>query len=118
MDTSTNDKKESNNDKISDDSSMNEELKEWLQQEKKNIEEFKKSDQCIEKKENLAHGVCEICGDNSAKFTCFKCGQKVCPTCFFNILGVCKKCVPKGIAEKWDGTNPDWEKVLGVEWVD
>jgi hypothetical protein len=117
METSTNNKTENDEEKKSDDFSMNEELKEWLQQEKKDIEEFKKSDQYKEK-EDTPKGMCEICGDNTAKFNCFKCGQKVCPTCFFNILGVCKKCVPKNIAEKWDGTNPDWEKVLGVEWVD
>lgn len=118
MDTSINNKTENNKENNSDDSSMNEELKEWLQQEKKDIEEFKKSDQSSESVGDEPKGICEICGDNSAKFNCFKCGQKVCPTCFFNILGVCKKCVPKNIAEKWDGTNPDWEKVLGVEWVD
>ena len=118
MDTSTEEKTENGKETKSDDFSMNEELKEWLQQEKKDIEEFKKSDQYKEKEEDKPRGMCEICGDNYAKFTCVKCGQKVCPTCYFNILGVCKKCVPKNIAEKWDGTNPDWEKVLGVEWVD
>jgi hypothetical protein len=41
----------------------------------------------------------------------------VCSSCYFKIIGVCKECVPKDIAEKWEGKQPDWEKELGVEWV-
>ena len=97
---------------------MNEELKEWIKQEKKNIEDFKKSENYDKKKNENVEGICEICEDHKAEFMCLKCNKKVCPSCYFVILGICVKCVPKNIAEKWDGTNPDWEKILGVEWVD
>jgi hypothetical protein len=118
MDESVDNKAEDNKNDAIEQPSMNEELMQWIKQEKKNIDDFKKSDEYCEKKDEKIEGLCEICGDNKAKFICFKCGQKVCNSCFFHIVGICKKCVPKNIAEKWDGTNPDWEKVLGVEWVD
>ena len=63
-------------------------------------------------------GMCSICGDHEAKFICLKCNNQVCPSCYFKIIGICKNCIPKDTAKKWEGTQPDWEKVLGVQWVD
>ncbi|HDO19855.1 MAG TPA: hypothetical protein ENG74_03920 [Thermoplasmatales archaeon] len=63
-------------------------------------------------------GKCEICYANDARFICIKCGRKVCSSCYFNIIGLCQKCVSKDTVERWKGRAPDWEKVLGIEWVD
>jgi len=94
--------------------SMNEELQQWINETK---DELKK----IESKEKLKQkptGKCEICGEKTATSVCIKCGRSVCKSCYFKLIGVCKKCVPPEIAGKWDGSRPDWEKELGVEWVD
>lgn len=95
--------------------SMNEELRRWLMETKEEIKTSKETRQASKKKPS---GKCQVCGERDAKFTCLKCDRVVCSSCYFKIIGVCKKCVPKDIAEKWEGKYPDWEKVLGVEWVD
>ena len=98
-----------------DNSSMNKELQEWIRESRDKVEKIKKS----KKKQNLIpKGKCEICGEKTAKVVCIKCGRSVCKSCYFKIIGVCKKCIPKEIAGKWDGSRTDWEKELGVEWVD
>ena len=94
-------------------SSMNEELKKWLQDSKNDIKLSK--DKKGEKK--TPKGRCQVCGEKNATFICLKCKRSVCKSCHFKLIGICKKCVPKEIASKWDGSNPDWEKNLGVEWV-
>jgi hypothetical protein len=96
--------------------SMNKELLDWLHQQRQDIQSLMQ--QSSEKTEQQPHDNCEICGEKKAKLVCLKCGRSVCTSCSFKILRICKKCVPKDIAERWDGTNPDWEKILGVEWVD
>jgi hypothetical protein len=95
--------------------SMNKELCEWLKDTKNEIKLSKKSQDFEKRKPS---GLCEICGEKNSKFFCLKCGRSVCLSCHFKIIGICKKCVPKETAEKWEGKPPDWEKILGVEWVD
>ncbi|MEA2055632.1 MAG: hypothetical protein U9O49_02225 [Candidatus Thermoplasmatota archaeon] len=94
---------------------MNEELQKWSEQ-SKNVnapEEQKKQSE-----KGKPKGMCQICGKKTAKHVCLKCGKSVCQSCYFKIIGICKKCVQKDTAEKWDGSRKDWEKELGVEWVD
>ena len=94
---------------------MNKELQKWLKETKTSQ---KKKDLKTKKSSKKPSGKCELCGERDAKVVCLKCGKSVCTSCYFKVIGVCKKCVPKDTAEKWEGKNPDWEKVLGVEWVD
>ena len=97
------------------DSSMNKELYKWIKETKKDIKNMNKKKEESQKK---PAGPCSICGERPAKAICLKCGKSVCLSCHFKIIGVCKKCVPKETAEKWEGKPPDWEKILGVEWLD
>lgn len=101
---------------MTDDVSMNKELKKWIQKTKKNKEKLEEKKES--KRKEFSSGKCEICGNKTAKHVCLKCGRSVCPSCYFKIVGVCKKCVPDEIAAKWEGKQPDWEDILGVEWVD
>ena len=96
-------------------SSMNKELYKWIKETKKEIKTSKNFKEEIDKKPS---GTCIICCEKPAKTFCLKCGKSVCLSCHFKIIGVCKKCVPKETAEKWEGKPPDWEKILGVEWLD
>ena len=96
-------------------SSMNKELYKWIKETKKEIKTSKNFKVGIDKKPS---GPCTICGEKPAKTVCLKCGKSVCLSCHFKIIGVCKKCVPKETAEKWEGKPPDWAKILGVEWLD
>ena len=95
---------------------MNKELLDWVHQQRQEMQHI--TQESLKQKERQPQGLCEICEKKQAKLTCLKCGRSVCSSCSFNILRICKKCVPKDIAERWEGTNPDWEKILGVEWVD
>ena len=97
-----------------DKSSINKELQDWINESKDKID-ISKNKKVSSK--NKPYGKCQICGEKTASVVCIKCGKSVCKGCCFKIIGVCKKCVPKDIAGKWDGSNPDWEKELGVEWV-
>ena len=97
---------------------MNEELQKWLKHTKENIRRGRQDHKKKNISKNKPSGKCQICGEKDAKFVCLKCGKSVCSSCYFKIIGICKKCVPKNIAEKWEGKYPDWERVLGVKWVD
>ena len=98
--------------------SMNEELQRWLAEMREIGMPHQKT------KDNLGHkmkkpiGKCQICKEKEAKAICLKCTRLVCTSCYFKIIGVCKKCIPKSIVEHWEEKYPDWEKILGVEWVD
>lgn len=97
------------------DVSMNEELQRWLKESKDKFDDSKEKKDFKDKKPS---GMCQLCGEKKAEAVCIKCGRNVCKACHFKIIGVCKKCVPQDIAGKWDGSRTDWEKKLGVEWVD
>jgi late competence protein required for DNA uptake (superfamily II DNA/RNA helicase) len=94
--------------------SMNKELEEWLEETKQTLQIHKDDSPHSHK---TPQGPCSICGDHQSKFVCLKCGRFVCPSCYFKLIGICKKCVPKETTERWEGKHPDWEKELGVEWV-
>jgi hypothetical protein len=91
---------------------MNKELQRWIDETKQDKKDAKKTKSLKKPK-----GKCEICGKKIAKYVCIKCEKSVCNSCYFKIIGVCKKCIPPEIAGKWDGSHPDWEKELGVDWV-
>jgi len=95
-------------------SDMNKDLIEWILQEKNKIKDLKKDKKHVEKPK----GKCEICGEKTAVAVCIKCGKVVCKTCHFKIIGICKKCIPPEVANKWEGVKPDWEKELGVDLVE
>ena len=94
---------------------MNKELQDWINESREKVKSSKAKKKGSKKKPS---GKCQICGERTAEAVCLKCGKSVCKSCYFKIIGVCKKCVPPKIAGKWDGSKPDWEKELGVEWVD
>lgn len=95
--------------------SMNEDLKQWLtEKDKENLSKTIKT----HKKIKTPRGVCQVCGTNTASEVCIKCGRSVCSSCYFNLVGLCEKCLTKETVEKWKNKRPDWEKVLGVDWVD
>ena len=94
--------------------SMNKELQDWIKETRELPTENKRPIDENRKPE----GKCRICGQKDANFICLKCDQSVCSDCYFKIIGVCKQCIPESIVEKWKGKNPDWEKILGVQWVD
>ena len=98
--------------------SMNEELQEWLKETRDKISMPQEITKTPKEGKMKPSGKCQICGAKDANFVCLKCKRSVCVSCYFNILGVCKKCVPKDIVEKLEEKHPDWENVLGVEWVD
>jgi hypothetical protein len=97
---------------MNNDTSMNEELRKWMRE----VEHETKASK-DKKTKKKPTGKCEICGEKTATSVCLKCEKSVCKSCYFKIIGVCKKCIPPEIANKWDGSHPDWEKELGVEWV-
>ena len=92
---------------------MNEELRKWIEESKEKIKDSKAK----KGKSKVPSGKCQICGEKTAEAVCLKCGRSICKSCYFKMIGVCKKCVPPEIAGKWDGSHPDWEKQLGVDWV-
>ena len=82
-----------------DDTLMNEELQEWIKETRDEIKEITKVEKTSKKDEKKPIGTCQICCENKAKSVCLKCGKSVCPSCYFNILGICKKCVPEKYVE-------------------
>jgi hypothetical protein len=91
---------------------MNEELRKWIKESKDKIKDTSRKE-----KQNKPKGKCQICGQKTAIAVCLKCNKSVCKSCYFKIIGICKKCIPPDISGKWDGSRPDWEKELGVEWI-
>lgn len=92
---------------------MNKELQDWIKETRELPQE--QTDSSEEKKK--PEGKCEICGEHPATKICLKCEKSVCLSCFFKIIGICKRCVPAEISAKWEGKTPDWEQILGVQWV-
>ena len=101
-----------------DDVSMNEEFQKWIEETKSANKDALKHGKKSKTDGKKPKGNCQICGEKTAKFVCLKCGKSVCISCHFKIIGVCKKCIPKDKVEKWEEKHPDWEKELGVDWVD
>ena len=94
--------------------SMNKELQDWIKETREIPTEEKRPTDT----KRVPEGKCRICGKKDAKFICLKCDQSVCSDCYFKIIGICKHCIPESIVEKWNGRDPDWEKILGVQWLD
>ena len=94
---------------------MNDELKRWIQESNKQFESIEENKDIVSIKPS---GKCQICGENTAEHVCLKCEKFVCKSCYFKIIGICKKCVPSSISDKWAGSCPDWEKQLSVDKVD
>ncbi len=92
---------------------MNKDLKEWAQSQE-NIKTKKKQKEIKTKPK----GMCQICGIKTAKEVCLKCGKFVCNTHYFELVGICEKCMSKKTLNKIKNKKPDWEKELGVDWVD
>jgi hypothetical protein len=99
---------------VTDSSTMNEELKEWIQETHAKVAQEQKD----QSNDPEPTGFCALCSDNKAKYVCQRCKRNVCPSCYFQLVGLCKSCVEKETADKWQGKTPDWEKLLGVKWVD
>jgi hypothetical protein len=94
---------------------MNKALQEWLSEEdQRQIKEKIKTHM----KDKKPQGMCQICGSNQAKAVCIKCGRSVCKSCYLHLIGLCENCLSKETAEEWKHRKPDWEHVLGVDWVD
>ncbi|MFO7676780.1 MAG: hypothetical protein R6V50_00090 [Thermoplasmatota archaeon] len=94
---------------------MNDDLYQWISQEDQAKFQKKIS---IHLKEKKPHGTCQVCGTKMAKNVCIKCENFVCNTCYFHIVGLCKKCLSQQTAQQWKHSKPDWKNVLGVDWVD
>ncbi len=105
----------SNNIKKNDINSMNEDLQNWLTEEDKADLSKKIKTHLKDKK---PHGLCQICGTKTAKVVCIKCGKSVCHSHYFNLVGLCEKCISKKTVEEWKKRKTDWQRVLGVDWVD
>jgi hypothetical protein len=105
----------SNDNKKNNHNLMNEDLKQWLTEEDKADLSKRINKQLKHKKPK---GMCQICGIKTAKVVCLKCGKSVCNACYFNIVGLCEKCISKETVEEWKKRKTDWERVLGVDWVD
>jgi len=67
---------------------------------------------------DTGHGTCKICGKRQASEKCTQCHQYVCRDCYFALVGICQQCISKSTAKKWKQRKIDWEKKLGVEWID
>ena len=94
--------------------SMNEDLKRWLT-EKDKAELSKKIKTHL--KDKKPHGICQVCGTKTAMAVCLKCGKSVCNSCYFNLIGLCEKCLSKNTVEKW--MNKEWIffKVTGIKTI-
>jgi uncharacterized OB-fold protein len=94
---------------------MNEDLKQWISE-----EEQAHISRTIDArlKDKKPKGKCSICRVHPAKSVCIKCGNSVCSSCYFTIVGLCQNCLSKDTIEKWKNKKTDWKKILEVDWVD
>lgn len=94
---------------------MNEDLKQWVSgEEQAHISESIQA----RLKDKKPKGKCDICRVHPAKSICIKCGDSVCSSCFFTMVGLCQNCLSKETIEKWKNKKTDWKKILDVDWVD
>jgi hypothetical protein len=94
---------------------MNEDLKQWISAEEQE-DIFRTLDAKL--KEKKPKGKCSICRVHQAKSICIKCGNPVCSSCYFTMVGLCQNCLSKDTIEKWKNKKTDWKKILGVDWID
>ncbi|KYK23731.1 hypothetical protein AYK25_06440 [Thermoplasmatales archaeon SM1-50] len=94
---------------------MNEDLKRWI-----SAEEQADISKTIQErlKDKKPKGKCEVCRVHPAKSVCIKCGNSVCSSCYFTMVGLCQECLSKDTIEKWKNKKIDWKKILEVDWVD
>ena len=93
---------------------MNEDLEDWVNETAEDFSEDIDSSHDTKKPK----GKCTICGTQVATAVCVKCGRPVCNSHYYHIIGVCEKCLSKETVEKWKKHNPNWKKMLGVDWLD
>jgi hypothetical protein len=94
---------------------MNKDLKQWVSAEKQ--ADISKTI-TAKLKDRKPKGKCSICRVHPAKSVCIKCGNSVCSSCYFNMVGLCQDCLSKETIEKWKNKKTDWKKILDVDWVD
>ena len=94
---------------------MNKDLKQWV-----SAEEQADISKTINAglKDKKPKGKCDICRVHPAKSVCIKCGNSVCSSCYFSMVGLCQDCLSKETIEKWKNKKTDWKKILDVDWVD
>jgi hypothetical protein len=93
---------------------MNEDLKEFISAEEQ-ADISKTVDAKL--KDKKPKGKCNICRVHPAKSVCIKCGNSVCSSCYFTMVGLCQNCLLKETIEKWKNKKTDWKKILDVDWV-
>jgi hypothetical protein len=94
---------------------MNEDLKQWVSDGEQS--EIIKA-MHVKFKDKKPKGKCDICRVRSAKSLCIKCGNFVCSSCYFTMVGLCQTCLSKVTIEKWKNKKTNWKKILEVDWVD
>jgi hypothetical protein len=94
---------------------MNKDLKQWISEEEQ--ADISGTLQTSEK-DKKPKGKCTICRVHPAKAICIKCGDAICSSCFFTMVGLCQNCLSKETIEKWKNKKTDWKKILDVDWVD
>jgi hypothetical protein len=94
---------------------MNEDLKQWVSESEQS--EIIKA-MHTKFKDKKPKGKCDICRVHPAKFICIKCGNSVCSSCYFTMVGLCQTCLSKETIEKWKNKKTNWKKILEVDWVD
>ena len=94
---------------------MNKDFKQWVSAEEKT--DILKAMHTKFKDKKLK-GKCDICRVHAAKFLCIKCGNSVCSSCYFTMVGLCQTCLSKATIEKWKNKKTDWKKILEVDWID
>ncbi|MEM4257584.1 MAG: hypothetical protein QXL17_00315 [Candidatus Thermoplasmatota archaeon] len=94
---------------------MNEALKQWLSETDQQILSQKIEHHLEGRK---PEGMCRACGVNQAKAICIKCGNSVCISCYYSIIGLCRNCISKETVNQWKAKKPNWKTILGVDWVD
>jgi hypothetical protein len=94
---------------------MNKDLKQWVSaKEQADISKTMNA----KLKDRKPKGKCSICRVHPAKSLCIKCGNSVCSSCYFTMVGLCQDCLSKETIEKWKNKKTDWKKILDVDWVD
>jgi len=71
---------------------MNKDLEQWVSEEERaNISKIMNA----KLKDKKPKGKCIICRVHPAKSVCIKCGNSVCSSCYFTMVGLCQSCLSK-----------------------